>query len=393
MAGAFDLATCDSRGLVAFWDTWSNVEMQRLSVPHNLCHIAISPDCKHIGTARERFIDIWDVASAQRIISLELGEDTVGEVNSIQFSPDGALLASGSDDRYVRLWNTTTWKIVSSMWGHTAMILSVAFSPNSAMIASAGHDKTIRLKRVTGELGIGLDYSTASVLKGHTQAISQVVFAPDGAVIASSSWDKTVRLWDVSSLVCTAILIGHVRRVAGVAYSPDGCLLASCSNDGSVRLWRVADQTCISTLAGHIGSVISIAFSPSGRMLATGGMDKRVRLWSVVRQCCTATLAGHADHVVCVAFRPPQSRAGALVRCVGSGSFCVLISFCAQGGWSRTTHRLSASVGVRAAVQQVMRGVWAERHRLPSQLQLQAQPQLCALPDDVLDLIFESLDG
>ncbi|HEX6074315.1 MAG TPA: WD40 repeat domain-containing protein, partial [Micromonosporaceae bacterium] len=111
-------------------------------------------------------------------------------VYAVAFSPDGRLLATGSDDRTVRLWDPATGDPIGRPFtGHTDWVRAVAFSPDGRLLASGGDDKTVRLwdPATGGPIG--------RPLTGHTGPVWAVAFSPDGRLLASGSYDKTVRLW------------------------------------------------------------------------------------------------------------------------------------------------------------------------------------------------------
>ena len=227
------------------------------------------------------------------------------QINSVAFSPDGTLLASGSgawvslpEDTTIKLWDVMTREPIGTLEGHTGPVQSVAFSPDGLLLASGAgwRDSAVKLWDVmTREL--------VATLEGHTASVRSVAFSPDGALLASGSGDRTVRLWDVGSRKEIATLEGHAAQINSVAFSPDGTLLASGSGaDGSspdsedlaVRLWDVAAQTEVATLTGHSSGVWAVAFSPNGAILASGGgiNDSTVRLWDAESRELLCTLEG-----------------------------------------------------------------------------------------------------
>jgi WD40 repeat protein len=124
--------------------------------------------------------------------------------------------------------------LVRTLTGHTYWVQSVSFSPDGSLLASGSGDKTIKLWRVA-------DGSLVRTLTGHTWAVTSVSFSPDGRLLASGSVDKTIKLWRVSDGALVRTLTGHTWAVTSVSFSPDGRLLASGSRDKTIKLWRVAD--------------------------------------------------------------------------------------------------------------------------------------------------------
>jgi WD40 repeat protein/serine/threonine protein kinase/energy-coupling factor transporter ATP-binding protein EcfA2 len=223
-------------------------------------------------------------------------------VRSVAFSPDGRLIASGSRDGAIMVWDAATRRALGQpLTGHTDRVNSVAFSPDGRLLASGGADNTIRLWDVATGAPRG------QPLTGHEDAVWSVAFSPDGKTLASGSSDGTVMLWDVETGErLMPPLTGHQDEVYTVAFSPDGQRLASAGADMMIILWDVSTgEPAGESLSGHEDWIYSLAFSPDGRLLASGGADNTIRLWDVeTGDPVGLPLQGHTDWVRHVTFSP-----------------------------------------------------------------------------------------
>ena len=263
-------------------------------------------------------------------------------VNSVAFSPDGQILASGSEDNTIKLWQPSTGKEIRTLTGHSYSVNSIAFSPDGQLLASGSSDNTIKLWQpstgketltLTGHSNLGQTHLNSRflfrsgfhefisintkwlkpLLSGqfknkmrlpcHFDSVRSVTFSPDGQILASGSLDNTIKLWQQVTGEEIRTLTNH-SDFSSVTFSPDGQILASGSVDNTIKLWQPGTGEEIRTLTGHSNSVYSVAFSPDGQILASGSGDKTIKLWQPGTGEEIRTLTGHSHTVYSVAFSP-----------------------------------------------------------------------------------------
>ena len=215
-----------------------------------------------------------------------------GSINSISYSPDGAYLASSSDDKTIKLWEVETGRLLRTLTGHTDDVYSVAYSPDEKYVASSSSDETIKIWEVaTG--------NCIKTLTGHTSYVRSVSYSPDGKYLASGSWDETVKLWEVATGECIKTFEGHNSYINSVCYSSNGVYLASGAYDNTIRLWKVATGECIKTFEGHTSYVDSVCYSPDGKYVASASDDKTIKIWEVETGECIKTVNTGSVYSVC----------------------------------------------------------------------------------------------
>lgn len=196
------------------------------------------------------------------------------------FSYDSTLLASGSRDQTLKVWDLATGECLQAMMGHTNSILSVDFSHDSSRLVSASSDDTIRIWHTkTGEC--------IRILTGHSSIVTSACFSPDSALIASGSQDSTVRIWSEETGKCKHKLLGHKVFVTATTVSQDSALVASASYDGIIRIWNANNGVCQSVMHQKEDDCPRLMmFSPDSTRLAVVYRNGVLQYWRVDTETC-----------------------------------------------------------------------------------------------------------
>ncbi|KAL3492213.1 WD40-repeat-containing domain protein [Aspergillus germanicus] len=211
-------------------------------------------------------------------------------VSAVRFSPDAGMIASGGADGAIKVWDTSTGKLIHTFEGHLAGVSTISWAPDGATIASGSDDKTIRLWNVlTGK-------AHRTPFLGHHNYVYSIAFSPKGNMLASGSYDEAVFLWDVRSARVMKSLPAHSDPVSGIDVVWDGTLIASCATDGLIRIWDTATGQCLRTLVHEDNPpVTAVKFSPNGKYVLAWTLDDCVRLWDYVEGRCLKTYQGHTN--------------------------------------------------------------------------------------------------
>jgi WD40 repeat protein len=204
------------------------------------------------------------------------GRQKQKHVNSVSWSRDSQILATGGADGTVKLW-TRTGKPIRTLDAHKDGVWSVNWSGDSQTLATGGADGKVKLWTRLGEL--------IKTFDAHKDWVVSVSWSGDGQILTTSGDDGTVKLWmRTGKLIRT--LDAHKGAVRSTSWSGDGQTLATGGGDGKVKLWTrtgelIKTLDAIEILDSKRGNWInSTSWSGDGQTLATGGIDDKVKLWT-----------------------------------------------------------------------------------------------------------------
>lgn len=292
-----------------------------------VCCVRFSIDGLYVATGCNRAAQIFEVSTGHLAAHLE--EDTNDKdgdlyIRSVCFSPDGQYLATGAEDKCIRVWDIAAKKIVRTLTGHEQDIYSLDYSRNGRLIASGSGDRSVRLWNLDSE-----DKPLTLVIE---EGVTTVALSPDGRLVAAGSLDKSVRVWDtetglrIDNLEGPGPTSGHGDSVYSVAFSPSGSQLVSGSLDKTIKMWELTPPPprgsnpgkptgrCIRTFEGHSDFVLSVALTPDNSWVLSGSKDRGVVFWDPRTGIPHLHLQGHRNSVISVA---PSPKAGLFAT--GSG--------------------------------------------------------------------------
>jgi len=238
--------------------------------------VAFSADGSLVaGGSKNGVIRVWDSSTGELNREMPKSSDTssLSEVTSLAFSPDGKMLAAGRADNNVVIWNPETGERINTLRAHSGRVNSVAFSSDGKTVASGADDSTVKLWDATTPGGQPRSLIMDSPVKA-------VAFSSDGTIVAGGggAQDGHLRMWDVANASQKPPEITKSAVITSLAFSKDGKLAAGAV-DGTVVLWNVQSRNQLNTLRGHKSQVTGVVFSPLGESIISGGADTSVLLW------------------------------------------------------------------------------------------------------------------
>ena len=286
-------------------------------------------DCLAIGT-NSRSLKIYSLShvlsnfkkysgintSTKMPLIFEQKNHHLGSLYCLDWSVSGRLLASGSNDKVIKLMvvpplsegegknNEDDDILELPINGHNGTIRSICFDPSSDLTLLTAGDVDKNIKMWDTENG-----SSKGELIGHNKDVTTIKWSNDGSYFGSGSADKTIKLWDIKSLkeICTIPTLGYgpINDIS-LLNTGEMLIVAAGHVDGNITIWDAQRKSLFTEIKENSQGkeVRAICFSPDGKYLISGGFDNKIKIYDILNNFNLASELEHNDKVVSVKWHP-----------------------------------------------------------------------------------------
>jgi WD40 repeat protein len=277
------LATVGEDQLIHTWDsdTGAAVEVHHgAGAPLSL--VALTVDGRAITATSSKAASLWNFGGQWKlertIGSPDATDGFVDRVTSIDFSPDGKVLAVGGGEASrsgeIKLFRTENGELIRALKDpHSDTVNGLAFSPDGQQLASCAADRFVKLWTVA-------DGKFIRAFEGHTHHVLGVAWRADGRVLVSSGADMVLKVWDArTGDQLRTVQNLFTKEVTSVSFVSDGELFIACGGDSKVRLISAGNGNSQRDFSGTGEYMYSVAASADGKTIVGGGLDSILRIW------------------------------------------------------------------------------------------------------------------
>jgi WD40 repeat protein len=224
---------------------------------------------------------VWDLAPAwtlERVIGTgDATSQLVDRVNALRFTPDGKTLATGGGEPTrggeIKLWQVSDGKLVKEFKNvHSDAVFALDFTPDGKYLASGAADKFARVVEVASG-------KVVKAFEGHTHHVLGVSWKRDGRTLATAGADNVIKVWDFVSGERRKTVEGFSKEVTSICFIPGTDQAVASSGDSSVSTVNEKGEK-VRAFTGASDFMHSSAVTPDGRIVVAGGQDSVLRVWN-----------------------------------------------------------------------------------------------------------------
>ena len=266
-------------GTARLWDAETGAPVRTISKGEDkMWSLCFSPDGSTIATGSSvslgsrllNHVRLWDARTGELLRTLDVD---IGNVIGVSISPDSSLIAGVTNEKSIWVWDFKTGALKYNHRNENSN--SLAFSPDSKLLATGGSNQIVVWDALTGQI--------KKQISGAVGVVTSVAFSPDGQLLAGGTdagdaiaW--STRTWEIKQYVIKTPMYSGLDDINSISFSPDGRMLAAGTEDMKIKLSNVETGNSIQTFDAP-SKVTSVAFSPNNKTLVSGGWDNMVRLW------------------------------------------------------------------------------------------------------------------
>lgn len=262
----------------------------------------------------QRLVRVWHTADGRALPDADVGAGR-GRVRELCFSPDGTLLAVGTQSGDVCLFDVRTGALEAAL-EHADAVTDLCFDATGARLLTGSRDLTAQLWQIERDAGGAMLVDKAGVLLRHDGPVLDVAFSPDGQLAVTTTKAGCVRIYDVGGDSRGGEPIHSYEvgeSVEQAMFAPDGAAghRVMLRTNRRVLLWDFASARGVVT-ARQPGPVPAVVFAPDGTSLVTGGDDERLRRFAARdgRQIWTTEALGNPVERRCLVIDGDRLAAG-----------------------------------------------------------------------------------
>ena len=291
----------DKSGIIILWDMETRKSIKNFRVIGEILSLDFSPDGEFLGSGSIEEASVWKLPEGTGIF----GYSGDGIYHSIKFSPDSKIMAISSlsiNGVYdgIKLFQTQEWTLIDANFlGHQdsisnpESIFEIAFSPDQSLLVSCSGSDQNRNNNSEIIIWDTDNWVYKTLLDGHIGSVFDINFNNNGDSLISAGEDGKIIVWDLS----TSKMTGQINTSPNIldwttfaVYSPDSSLIASNRgyfkgstpiSTNSIDIWDAKTLTLLTTLIGHENWVSDVGFSKEGNTLISASWDKTIRFWNL----------------------------------------------------------------------------------------------------------------